>query len=344
MRKFITKVSCHHIEQLYTDFDEKIIGEDVRKLLDEEHINITAVPPRCQSENGLVESHWKQIVKIAHNWLQSQLLSSNFWWFAIKRATKICNNILFTYHADKKHPKTSFELVYNKKSDPQNLIPLFSIANIKTKRETGGSHCNKFKAQTLWCITVGLSPKADCVMIYHPPSKQLIHSPTYKFDTYLPSGPQFNLPFDGNFVFNTRADLKKSQHSPTSHETNTKVYVTLDGTTQHGTVIDTPINKNNDPYYIELDNNDIIEVMSSDLSESDPTATPSDIPIEATNPPHLPWIKNGAKVTIVPPGTSTPKQGYLRHSETITGEWEFTIGQKKTNPSVPLPDFESNIH
>ena len=47
---------------------------------------------------------------------------------------------------------------------------------------------------------------------------------------------------------------------------------------------------------------------------------------------------------MVPPGTSTPKQGYLRHSETIPGEWEFIIGRKKTNPAVPLPGFESSIH
>lgn len=154
-------------------------------------------------------------------------------------------------------------------------------------------------------------------MFYHPPSKQLIHSPNYKFDTYLPSGPQFSLTFDGNFVFNTRADLENSQHRPTSHENNTKVYVTIGDKTHKGTVIDTPINENTDPYYIQLDNNDIIEAMTSDISESDPNGDPAEIPVQQTDPPHLPWIKNGAKVTLVPPGTSTPKQGYLRHSTTI---------------------------
>lgn len=137
MRKFITKVKRQNIGEFYTDFDEKIIGGDVRKLLDEEHINITAAPPRRQSENGLVESHWKQIVKMARNWLRSHLLPSNFWWYAIKRATEICNNILPTYHVDRKNPKTPYELVYNQKPDPRNLIPLFSIADIKIELETG---------------------------------------------------------------------------------------------------------------------------------------------------------------------------------------------------------------
>lgn len=180
-------------------------------------------------------------------------------------------------------------------------------------------------------------------MFYHPPTKQIIHTPTYKFDTYLPSGRQFNLPYNGNFVFNTRTDLENSKHQPTSHENNTKVFVTIDGETTRGTVIDTPIDKNKDPYYIQLDNNDIIEATSS-ISENDPTSSPSDIPIQATDPPHLPWLKNGEKVTMVPPKSVAPKQGYLKHSETLPGEWEFVIGRKKTNPSVPLPDFESSIH
>ena len=59
MHKFITKVGCHHIGRLYTDFDEKNNWGDVQKLLDEEHIPITAAPRRCQSENGLMKYHWK---------------------------------------------------------------------------------------------------------------------------------------------------------------------------------------------------------------------------------------------------------------------------------------------
>ena len=57
MRKFITKVGSHHIGRLYTNFNEKIIGGDVWKVLDKEHIPIAAAPPRHQSENSLVECH-----------------------------------------------------------------------------------------------------------------------------------------------------------------------------------------------------------------------------------------------------------------------------------------------
>ena len=344
MRKFITKVGRQHIGEILTDFDEKIIGGDVRKLLDEEQIPISAAPPRRQSQNGLVESHWKNIVTMARNWLRAALLPSTFWWFAIKRAVEVTNNLLPSYHMDKKNPKNPFEYVYNRKPDPRNLIPLFSVADIKIDRRQGGHHRNKWESQSLRCITVGLSPKANCVMFYHPPSKQIIHAPKYRFDTFMPAGPQFNLTFDADFVFNTRADLENSTHRPSSHENNTSVYVTINGTTQQGTIIEQPINKNKEPYIVQLANNDIVEVMTENVSESDPNATPSDIPIITENPPHVPWIKDGAKVTLVPPGGSTPKQGYIIHSATIPGEWEFILGRKKNNPSIPLPNFAQNIN
>ena len=153
-----------------------------------------------------------------------------------------------------------------------------------------------------------------------------------------------NLSFDADFVFNTRADLENSRHKPPSHENNTKVYVTIDGSTHVGTTIEPPIDENTDPYIIQLENNDIVEVMTENISETNPNATPHDIPATTTDPPHLKWIKDGAKVTLVPPGGSTPKQGYLIHSPTIPGEWEFILGRKKMNPSIPIPNFEQDIN
>ena len=174
--------------------------------------------------------------------------------------------------------------------------------------------------------------------------KQIIHAPTYRFDTFLPAGPQFNLQFNADFVFNTRADLENSQHRPPSHENNKKVYVTIDSTTEQGTVIKTPINKNTDPFIVQLASNDIVKVKTENITDTNPTATPSDIPPTTTDPPNLPWITDGAKVALVPPGANTPKQGYIIHSKTVPGEWEFVLGRKKTNPSIPLPHFKQDIH
>ena len=46
MQKFITKVGRQHIGEILTDFNEKIIGGEVRKLLEKEHIPISFAPPR----------------------------------------------------------------------------------------------------------------------------------------------------------------------------------------------------------------------------------------------------------------------------------------------------------
>ena len=111
-----------------------------------------------------------------------------------------------------------------------------------------------------------------------------------------------------------------------------------------GTIIKPPIDENTDPYIVQLENIDIVEVMTEHISETNPNATPQDIPATTTDPPHLKWIKDGAKVTLVPPGGSTPKQGYIIHSPTIPGEWEFILGRKKTNLSIPIPNFEQDLN
>ena len=84
--------------------------------------------------------------------------------------------------------------------------------------------------------------------------------------------------------------------------------------------------------------------MTEHISETNPNATSQDIPTTTTDPPHIKWIKGGAKVTLVPPGGSTPKQGYIIHSPTIPREWEFILGRKKTNPLIPIPNFEQDLN
>ena len=281
---------------------------------------------------------------MTRNWITAALVPSSFWWFGVKRAVEVSNTVIPTFHRNKQHPITPFELVHHHKPDLRNLIPMFSIADIKVATEQGGSHRQKIRPQTLRTICVGLSDKADCAMFYHPPSKQIIHSDTFKFDTFMPAGPQFQLPFDGDFIFNTRSDYESCIHRPCSHEANTSVYIKQNTEYIKGAIIDTPFNEENDPFYIQLVTNDIVPVMLSDIHLSDPTKTPSDIPSTTNNPPHLPWIHDGAKITMVPPGAAIPKQGYLKHSSTVSGEWEFHPGRTGKQPVIPLPNFETTLH
>ena len=80
-----------------TDFDMKLIGGNVKKGLLDKGIDIDAAPPRQQHKNGLFERSWQSVVKMARNWLSSSALPSQYWWFAVKRATEVAN-VLPTFH------------------------------------------------------------------------------------------------------------------------------------------------------------------------------------------------------------------------------------------------------
>lgn len=54
----------------------------------------------------------------------------------------------------------------------------------------------------------------------------------------------------------------------------------------------------------------------------------------------IPWIKEGAKVTVILPSTDNqPKQGLLTKP---SKEWMFLPGHKKKNPQIPLPNLDIN--
>jgi hypothetical protein len=71
---------------IQTDFDPRLLGGAVRDLLRFRQITLRASPPDTQSKNGLVESHWKQIVIVARTFLASSNLPKCFWFWACREA------------------------------------------------------------------------------------------------------------------------------------------------------------------------------------------------------------------------------------------------------------------
>jgi hypothetical protein len=206
---------------LCTDFDRKIMGGEVAKLLLDQYIPIQSSPPYRQHQNGLVERHWQEVVAMARNWITQSLLLSEFWYFGIKRAYEVCN-ILPTTHIPNK-TTTPFELMFNKSVDYRQLFPMFSAAYIKHTRSQG-TNKSKWQPQSLKCIAVGRCPTSNGILFYHPPSKQtLTCSDGYKFDMFSPSGLQFNLKFDSGFIFSTES-TRAAIHRPPTHEEGTTAY------------------------------------------------------------------------------------------------------------------------
>ena len=72
-----------YAKQFRTDCDEKLIGGEVKKHLLAEQSDIVAAPARRQSSNGLVESHWKVMVRMARGYITEKQLPRTFWFFAI---------------------------------------------------------------------------------------------------------------------------------------------------------------------------------------------------------------------------------------------------------------------
>ena len=98
-----------------TDFDTKLMVGNIEKFLIEEKIGLESSPPYCQHQNGLVERTWQEVVKIARNWMTSNLLPSHYWYFTVKQACKI-DNIMPTKHI-KNVITTPHELVFGTKVD-----------------------------------------------------------------------------------------------------------------------------------------------------------------------------------------------------------------------------------
>jgi hypothetical protein len=321
-----------------TDFDKKLIGGEVRKLLDSRQILIEASPPYRQHQNGLVERHWQTIVSMTRNWLQSSLLPSKYWFFGVKRACEVLNMMPISINGK---ISTPYEETYNKKVDYRNLFPMFSTAYIKQCR-VGGQSKNKWKSHTLKCIVVGKCNSSDSLLFYHPPSKQLLsNAEGYRFDTFMPAGPQLEEHFDGNFVFSLQSDLDTIHRAPT-HEEKAKVFITTNSTPPtylEAHVLSVPLNDDNGHYIVqETLTGTIQEVLATELLNHDPTSDPTTY-TTTSEFPLMPWIKHMSKATIfLPPEMKQPKQGFLSKSE--SGDWSFIPGRAKTQSPIPLHNFE----
>ena len=86
---------------MIADRDFKLIGGMVASFLqtprltqDKKAISTTQVcgaPDGRQNQNGAIETLWKKVMCLARSWLASNLLPTNFWYFAIKQAVQVHN-------------------------------------------------------------------------------------------------------------------------------------------------------------------------------------------------------------------------------------------------------------
>jgi hypothetical protein len=246
---------------------------------------------------------------------------------------------------------TPFELVHRKKVDYRLLFPMFSTAYIKYRRADGAVK-NKWSTHTLKCIAVGSCKDSDGLLFYHPPSKQVITcGDGHRFDTFSPSGPQFNEKFDGSFAISSESS-NQSIHRPHTFELNKKIFYKnpSDPTSYLSAIIlAQPHLEDNEPYTVQTcTTGDIVQLLGSAILDHDPTLDPTSIPHPSPFP-HLPWIRHNAVATLfLSDRMQAPKQGFLKLAN---HQWSFHLGRdenKSLHAPIPLPDFdvlaESLIH
>ena len=67
----------------YCDCDAQLFGTAISEYLIDNDSKVVAAPAKCQSSNGLVESHWKTMVHMARAYLTEKQMPRNFWFYAI---------------------------------------------------------------------------------------------------------------------------------------------------------------------------------------------------------------------------------------------------------------------
>ena len=333
LQRFVTEVGVKP-KLLRTDFDKKIIGSAARDYLDEQNIPIQSAPPKRQHQNGLVERAWQSVVIMSRNWLKSALLPSKYWYYAVKRAVEISNISPIKL---KDNITSPHEEVYKEKVDFRQLFPMFNTAYIKQETNRG-KHKNKWKSQSLKVICVGSCPNSDGLLFYHPESKTTIScADNYKFDTYLPAGPQFGETYDGRLKLTTKSSLQNIHTAP-SHEKHATVYFKeSDDKYTPCKILTVPYDEEDDPYVIQtLHSGAIHHATNEELFENDPNKLPTDTSLNQM----YPWLTNDSKITIaLPDFQNKHKQGYLMKSNGDQ-EWYFIPGRNKTNPQILLSEFQ----
>ena len=122
------------------------------------------------------------------------------------------------------------------------------------------------------CIVIGKCPQSNGLLFYHPPSKQTLTSATYKFNTFLPAGPQFNLQYDGTFAMTTLMYLENVHIQPTHQQGDTLYFTQNNHKPLAAKVISVHLNDDDEAYVIQsIASGDIFEVKKSELSNSHPS-------------------------------------------------------------------------
>ncbi len=147
----------------YCDCDAKLFGTAILEYLIDNHSKVVAAPAKCQSSNGLVESHWKIMVHMARAYLTKKQMPRSFWFYAITHAARMMNTIPGKFEDPLALP---FMLVHGVGHDVHTWTPLFSLCYFHHIKD-GDNTRSKHMAHTMDGVIVGCSPTSNALLVYN---------------------------------------------------------------------------------------------------------------------------------------------------------------------------------
>jgi len=307
-------------KRLITDFDLKLIGGKARDYLNSLLIHVNAAPSYRQDKNGLAERHWQTITNMARNWLASAELPASFWFYAVRRASEVCN--YFPFRLEDGSFSTPFELVHRCKPDLRNLFKPFGLAAVRRERH-GTTSLQKFDSQSVPMIAIGKCQNSNGIQFYNPMNGTFVSSIDYVFQDHVTSGSRFGYKYQpGTVIY--RLDESNTIFAP-KFPLESSVLVHTHSPPHLATVIGVPSYHRPNVYTVKFKDDSIAEYdVTENILEASPTL--SVIPTVNLLPE---WIKGGANVTLFLNSMTKPKHGKLFLQET-TNNWYFCSG-KNTN-------------
>ena len=305
-----------YAQQFRTDCDEKLIGGQVKNHLLAEKSDIVAAPSRRQSSNGLVESHWKSMVRMARGYLTEKQMPRTFWFFAVENAARMMNMLPGRWNKQLTSP---FQLVHAQRPSPKTWFQPFSVGfwtQETTTFEGNTETKSKTQSQSMAGIAIGRDHKSNAMLFYNPTNKKYYTPGDYKLDSSrLPHSVFPEIQYDGG-LFCTL--LRDQNRLPEPYAPGLRVRkVKEDGSECKGTVTLIPIETDismraGSSYLIDFDDGTREEVMFKHMHKYLPPAAIADpSPSYTTSLP--PFLQDGSKVSMEHDGNYL--KGYLIKQE-----------------------------
>jgi hypothetical protein len=167
--------------RIQCDFDQKFLGGPTNRLFRSKGIHLKSAPPYCQSQNGLVESHWRVASNMARSFLAEAGLPKRFWFWAVREAT-IRMNMVPCVTGVANLLTTPFETFYGIKPDLRTLFPFGSIGYYRRPRDGSRGARTNFESQSFVGIALGRADTSNGMLFWNPTLSRFCVSAGYRLD------------------------------------------------------------------------------------------------------------------------------------------------------------------